>query len=339
MNMSIKNRDMKTDMNRSQKKLDVFWDDCIKEDPFTNNTSFKFTKKNSNNSTNKSKNKKKINYKRKIPEERRRSLVNVRYKKLCEKIPNLYEEEQSNISKNKKIQNSIKRSILLYSYGLEVQKANKSNISKSKMIKEQEELKLCTWKPKITDYKTKSNSISSKYRNKMGNKTSKNSTKRIIDLYMKNECTFRPKINENPNISLKKIFNKSKSVTLYTDRDNTSFLFRYKKARDEYMIKKFKRLSEKDESYDTTFVDLTSRVRDKGYKYYLNVNNNIQINDEKVKNNNNDYSNIYFNILRDNYNSFSITNSNANSLPKSNKSKNYYVGLLKEQLRLIDLEL
>ena len=207
------------------------------------------------------------------------------------------------------------------------------------MIKEQEELKLCTWKPKITDYKTKSNSISSKYRNKMGNKTSKNSTKRIIDLYMKNECTFRPKINENPNISLKKIFNKSKSVTLYTDRDNTSFLFRYKKARDEYMIKKFKKLSEKDESYDTTFVDLTSRVRDKGYKYYLNVNNNIQINDEKVKNNNNDYSNIYFNILRDNYNSFSITNSNANSLPKSNKSKNYYVGLLKEQLRLIDLEL
>ena len=88
-----------------------------------------------------------------------------------------------------------------------------------------------------------------------------------------------------------------------------------------------------------TFVDLTSRVRDKGYKYYLNVNNNIQINDEKVKNNNNDYSNIYFNILRDNYNSFSNTNSNANSLPKSNKSKNYYVGLLKEQLRLIDLEL
>ena len=58
--MSIKNRDMKTDMNRSQKKLDVFWDDCIKEDPFTNNTSFKFTKKNSNNSTNKSKNKKKL---------------------------------------------------------------------------------------------------------------------------------------------------------------------------------------------------------------------------------------------------------------------------------------
>ena len=102
----------------------------------------------------------------------------------------------------------------------------------------------------------------------MGNKTSKNSTKKIIDLYMKNECTFRPKINENPNISLKKIFNKSKSVTLYTDRDNTSFLFRYKKARDEYMIKKFKKLSEKDESYDMTFVDLTSRVRDKGYKYY-----------------------------------------------------------------------
>ena len=337
--MSIKNRDMETDQSRRLKNIDVFWDDCLKGDPLTNSSSLKNSKVNINNSTNKYKNKKRINYKKKITDQRRRSFVNNRYKKLCEKIPNLYEEEQSNISKNKKSQNSIKRSILLYSYGLEVQKANRTNMSKSKMLKEQEELKLCTWKPKISIYKMRTKTRS---KNKKGNrnKSEDNSTKRLIDLYINNECTFRPKINENPDLSLKKIFNKSKSVTLYTDRDNTSFIFRYKKARDEYMIKKFKQLSEKDDSYDTTFVDLTSRVRNKGYKYYLNVNNYIQINDEKIKNNSNDFNNIYFNSLKNNnYNSFYNTNFNANNLSNTNKSKNYYKGLLKEQLRLIDLEL
>ena len=333
--MSIKNKDMKTDKSRRLNNIDVFWDDCIKEDPVINNTLFKLSKANTNDSTNKYKNKKKINYKKTIPDERRRSITNIRYKKLCEKIPNLYEEEQSNISKNKKIQDSIKRIILLYSYGLELQKANRSNMSKNKTIKEQAELKLCTWKPKLNNYnnRTKSRTITKK------NKNDKNSTKRLIDLYIKHECTFRPKINEKSNIFLKNLFNKSKSVTLYSDRDNTTFLYRYKKARDEYMIKKFKKLSEKDDSYDTTFVDLTSRVRDKGYKYYLNVNNNIQINDEKIKSNNNNCNNIYFNILKGNYNSFCNTSLNVDSLPNTNKSKNYYLGLLRKQLRQINLEL
>ena len=326
--MSIKNKDMKTDKSNN---IDVFWDDCI-EDPVINNTLFKLSKANTNGSTNKFKNKKKINYKKTIPEEHRRN-INIRYKKLCEKIPNLYEEEQNNISKNKKIQNSLKRSLLLYSYGLELQKAHKSNMSKNKTLKETAELKLCTWKPEITNYRTKSRTITKK------TKFDKNSTKRLIDLYIKHECTFRPKINEKSNIFLKNLFNKSKSVSLYTDRENTTFLYRYKKARDEYMIKKFKKLSEKDESYDTTFVDLTSRVRDKGYKYYLNVNNNIQINDEKIKSNNNDSNNIYFNMLKGNYNSFYNTSFNVDSLPNTNKSKNYYLGLLKEQLRQINLEL
>ena len=326
--------------NRNQKNIDCFWEDCIIEEPIINNISNKKSKiesKYNNGHTNH--NFKKINYSHKIYEPHKSVIINNCYNKLSKKFPNLYKEEQSNISKKLKIKNSLKRSLLLYSYGLEVQKAKKTNISQNKIHKEQEELKLCTWKPKLNNYKKiKKNKISNKKDNNNDYKTNNNYEKKIIDIDTKNECTFRPKLNKNS--SLKKIFNRKKSLLLYTDRENSSFILRYKKARDEYMIKRLKRLSEKDDSYDSCFLELTSRKIEEPYKSYLNVNNNnIQIYNNNIVTKQK-YKNRIFNLSASNNN---LSNSNSNNviiLDKNiNKSKKYYVGLLKKQLRFIDLEI
>ena len=322
-------------INKNPKNIDHFWDDCMKEEPFLSNISFKKVslKKTPNNNDSI-----KYIYKNKLNEQNKTSIINNCYNNLCEKIPNLYEEKQNNISKKIKIKNSIKRCLLLYSYGVEVQKANKANISQNKIHKEQEELKLCTWRPKLNNYK-KINKI-----NKIKiikNKSDKNLEKKIIDINNKNECTFKPKINPNSNIRLKKIFNRSKSMLLYTDRVNSSFILRYKKARDEHMIKRLKKLSEKDDSYNSSFKDLTSRAIDESYKNSLNVNTNLQIYD-KISKRDKYKNNRIFNLSGSYNNNQNLSNSYSNNnfmIPDTHKSKKYYINLLKKQLRQIDLEI
>ena len=340
--MKLKNEKIgrQINLNKNPKNIDVFWEDCIIQDPISllnnrdnkkSNISLKFN----NNSSNK--NIKKINYRNRIYEHHNSAIINNCYNKLCKKIPNLYKEEQSNISKKLKVKNSLKRSLLLYSYDLEVQKAKKKNISQNKIHREQEELKLCTWKPKLNNYnKIRKNKKSSNKFNNNEYKTNKNYDKKIIDINTKNECTFRPKLNKNS--SLQQIFNRKKSILLYTDRENSSFILRYKKARDEYMIKRFKKLSEKDDSYDSCFIELTSRKIEEPYKSYLNVNNHIPIYNNILTKNK--CKSRIFNLSASNNN---LSNSNSNNdifLGKNiNKSKKYYVGLLKKQLRFIDLEI
>lgn len=330
--------------NRNPKNIDGFWDDCIKDEPILNNMPFNSSStkpRTSDYENNINKNIKKIECKNNLYEQHHKSgIINNCYKRLCEKIPNLYQEEKNNISKKLKIKKSMKRSILLYSYGLEVQKANRSNASKNKLLKEQEELKLCTWKPKLNNYKKVIKTKIQKGKNNNEYKSNKSSERKMIELLIDSECTFLPKINENSNISLKKMFNKSKSVALYTHRGNSSFILRYKKARDEHMIRRFKQLSEKDDSYDNSFIELTSRVCDKSYKNYLNVNNNIQIYDNSFKKKNN--NNMIFNVSKVNNTNLSNSSLNINNgivVPNINKSKKYYIGLLKKQLRLMDLEI
>ena len=60
------------------------------------------------------------------------------------------------------------------------------------------------------------------------------------------EYTFKPKLNKG---DIKSIFNKSKSIE--KDKVNEIFINRYNKAREFYMTKKIKQLSNKDESYST----------------------------------------------------------------------------------------
>ena len=111
---------------------------------------------------------------------------------------------------------------------------------------------------------------------------------------------------------------------------------RYKKARDEHMIRRFIKLSEKDESYNNSLIDLTSKVWDEQYKNYLNVNNNIQIYDKDYR------SNRYQKKINYNPSTGSIdclVPYNEEFIPNLNKSKKYYICLLKKKLRLIDLEI
>ena len=337
--------------NKNPKNIDAFWEDCIKEEPFSSNISFnKFLIKNSsndnNNKNNYNSNKKIKQNKNKIIEQNKTGIIKNCYNNLCEKIPNLNQEKQKNISKKIKVKNAIKRCLLLYSYGVEVQKANKANISQNKIHKEKEELKLCTWRPKLNNYKNKNNKKISKNKNPKENKI-KNDIKldkKIIDMNIHNECTFKPKLNINSTVKLKKIFNRSKSLVLLTDREhssNSSFILRYKKARDEHMIKRFKELNEKDDSYNTSYKYLTTRPINEPYKNYLNVNTNLnlQMNDKVLKKPKK--KNIRVFNLSASYNNF-LSDSTPNNkivIPENNKSKKNYVGILKKELRLIDLDI
>ena len=133
-------------------------------------------------------------------------------------------------------------------------------------------------------------------------------------------------------------------MVLLTDREhssNSSFILRYKKARDEHMIKRFKELNEKDDSYNTSYKYLTTRPINEPYKNYLNVNTNINLQmQDKVLKKHKKKNKRVFNYSAS-YNNF-LSNSNSKSkivFPENNKSKQFYVGMLKKQLRLIDLEI
>ena len=335
--MKLKNsKSIKNIINQNPKNIDGFWEDCYKEEPLEDKITFKKSSINKKSNDKKLINKyiKKIDYKNKGYEQIKPGIVNKCYNKLKEKIPNLYKEEQNNNIKKLKIKNSLKRSLLLYSYGLEVLKANKANISQNKKNKEQEELKLCTWKPKLNNYRKISQNKINKI--KKENKIDKINDKKIQEINIDDECTFQPEINKYQN--LKKVFNRAKSVLLYTDKGNSTFIIRYKKARDEYLIKRIKKLSEKDDSFNSSFIDLSSRVIDDPYKNYLNVNTNMQI--YNVLKKNETKNNRSFNLSPNKNRILSNSNSKNNIIiPNVNKSKKYYVGLLKKQLRLIDLEI
>ena len=305
--------------------VDHFWDDCIQEEQKQNDPLFVLDPGDNDN----------------IVDNSNKSYLNNYYQKLCHKIPNLYKEEQNSQIKKKKIKNSLKHSLLLYSYGLEQKKITQSNFIKNKLHKEKEELKLCTWKPTL--YKSNKNKINNNIpkipQNQKRFRNEINNTNKLNEMVNKLECTFKPKINSNNgNENLKHIFNRTKSMVLYTGKENFSFMMRYKKARDEYMIKRFKKLYVKDESYRNSFLEMTSRDCEKNYKNYLNVNNNIELYDIDLKTNYNDNKYI-FNLSAGNYSSVHTKRKKIgdNGVNKY-KAKKYYMGILKKQLSLINLE-
>ena len=63
------------------------------------------------------------------------------------------------------------------------------------------------------------------------------------------------------------------------------------------MIKRFIKLSEKDDSYNSSFKELTSRAIDQPYKNYLNVNRSMKIYNNGLNENKNNNGRI-FNRLR-----------------------------------------
>ena len=315
--------------------VDHFWDDCIKEEQKQNDPLFILSPDNNHNSiynTN-------------------RNHVKDYYKKLCHKIPNLYKEERNNIKRKKKSKKSIKRSIILYKEGLEHKKLTQSNYDENKMKKEKEELKLCTWKPTL--YKPHQSRVFIINNNKNRQKKQKKinfkhkikiksdiyNTNNLIETNNKQECTFRPKTNTNKGSeNIKHIFNRAKSMAMFTDRENFFFMMRYKKARDEHMIKRFKKLWVKDDSYRNSFLEMTSRDCQQNYKNYLNVNNNIELCDVGLKSNYNDNKYIFNVSAGNNNNSYSKKKTNQGDITQTHKTKKYYMGILKKQLSLINLE-
>ena len=315
----------KSKISLNRFNIDNFWDDCIQNDEKENENyrQFKIT-------TEKNKYKKfTYNY--------NKAYINNCYKKLCYKIPILNQEEKNKKMKKKRQRNSIKRTQLLYSYGLEQRKMTESIYNENKIKKEQDELKFCTWKPRLY----KPNQSYTNFLKKLDKEPKQIShTNKVMEIITDQECTFKPNTNiyNHKTKDLSKIFNRSKSLVMYTDRENFSFMMRYKKARDEHILKRFRKLSVKDESYRNSFFELTSRDCQQNYKNYLNVNNHIDMYDIELKTNYNDNKYI-FNLSAGNYSNLISTKSKSkkNNINKM-KAKDYYKRILKKQLSLIDLE-
>lgn len=232
------------------------------------------------------------------------------------------ETNKANKDLELKRKNAQMRCLGLYAYGVEVKKAKILNDENTKKEQMKNEMSKCTFKPKINkfsknkhskfnpdfyynknkkqnnkmniinsngDYKLKTlsntntieNGVTKKI-NKSKNNNNKNSMKNEEEESEDfEECTFKPKISKK---NIKKVFDKSKSLA--NEKDNAEFISRYNKAREEYMIKKLKKISTKDDSYETTLMVLSNRINNKHYKNNFNENNyeiRIQKNNYKRK--------------------------------------------------------
>ena len=243
-----------------------------------------------------------------------KSFENQNLEKIFKKHPLIKENSLSTIEEienKKKKKTSLMRCLGLYAYGMEVKKEKllaDQNILKEKL---NDEILKCTFKPKINKYssmkaskflneinnkKTINNdnknninnvykiSTISSYDNGITNKTEKNNNTKDIQIkqiIQKDEkYTFKPKLNRG---DIKSIFDKAKSIE--KDKVNEIFINRYNKARENYMTKKLKQLSNKDESYSTILNEynyFTSKHR-KNKKINFCINN--YINTEANKNN------------------------------------------------------
>ena len=110
-------------------------------------------------------------------------------------------------------------------------------------------------------------------------------------------------------------------------KENEEFILRYTKARDEYLIKRFKKLYKKDDSYDNSLLSLTKRLCNQQYKNYLNVNNTILLFGETINT-----SNFIHSSIAD-FRGLTI----ANTVPERKKQKIDYVVGLRKNLHSIDL--
>ena len=283
-------------------KLDDFWNDCIdinntfclknKNQEKMNGNKYKPLKTNNitrlrnSNQNNLFKNKTNIYY----------SSVEKIYKKLNQKYPELFYKKSNNINNKKKIENSFLKSIILYEEGLAKKQLIEKNMKDNYKNQISKELSLCTFRPKISKRKNEDEYNNPVYKRLYERDLSKNqkckrlhksmefiNKNNLINIESENGNNFR-RIKEKSNNS-KRIHN-NKSQSFFIKKENAEFILRYTKARDEKMIKKFKKLYRKDDSYDYYLNTLTSRVGNNEYKNSLNVNNIIPLYGETVSRNN-----------------------------------------------------
>jgi hypothetical protein len=268
--------------------------------------------------------------------------------KIYNKHSSFIEEIKNQKIKKIKSKNALNRCLSLYSYGLELQKNMKLNKENSENERKKNDIKLCTFKPKINRkilYIDDKNIIKGKYNRLYNNNKSSeknlNNSKKQKGKSMENirnsnylndnkdfeECTFKPKFVKNPSQIEKIIKHRKNKKSISERRENEEFILRYTKARDEYLIRRFKKLYKKDDSYDNSLLSLTKRLCNQQYKNYLNVNNTILLFGETINTNNFIHSSIA------DFRGLTI----ANTVPEKKKKKIDYVIGLRKNLHDIDL--
>ena len=256
--------------------------------------------------------------------------------------------ENNKIDKNLKLKKkkAMMRCHGLYAYGVEIKKAKLLNDENSRKEKIKDEMAKCTFRPKISKYSKKKQikmspdwnynknsnqkkikkNVSQNTGHKKNNlneniiengETKNNRIKKINtdeeeDSNSLEECTFKPKISKK---NIQKVFDKTKSLA--NEKDNAEFILRYTKAREDYMIKKLKKISTKDDSYDATLLNLANKLNNKQYKngsnelidaknpnnnQYLREHNEYLENKKKMNISNNIINNLRNNLLDINLN-------------------------------------
>ena len=332
MSFSLEKKNKHSTIHHISKSLvlDDFWDDC---QIFLNNSNVnnsnenkttlnKTSKKKNNNIKNSiitktQQNKSMID----ITNNKIKKLkINNMLYKLFEKNPSLYEDYKREEIEKYKRKNAEQRCLSLYAFAL-VQQQYLKDLRKGQILNnEKNELEKCTWKPKTNKLtkiqklkfdslgkniylrdknrsliKLRQKSLERSYEIDNYNKLFLNNIKIKKNNDIKNEE--KNKINNNKykiknlNKKFKTMFDNNKS--LYTDRNTSEFILRYTKARDEHMIRRFKKLSNKDDSYDNSYYEISMRNYDPDYKNLLNVNSNLELYGQNVLNKNNNIINIY----------------------------------------------
>ena len=183
------------------------------------------------------------------------------------KYPSFIEEKKEKEDKKIKSKNALMRCLGLYAYGLELQKSMKLSKENNEKQKEKEDISKCTFKPKLNK---KISYLDDKINYGGNNKRLyQNNLKKYInksvDNYKKNhnidteEYTFKPEFISNPKALERMFRNKRKHNKTLSD-EYAEFILRYTKARDEYLIRRFKKMYRKDFNYDYSLLSLTKRL-------------------------------------------------------------------------------
>ena len=256
--------------------------------------------------------------------------------------PSFIEEMKEKELKKIKSKNALIRCYGLYAYGLELQKTIKMNKENGDIKKIKDDISLCTFKPKINkkvsyldenkiNYGEENTRLYQNNRNKKMRKIKNRSVDDINNNKNDNDYekyTFKPQLND-PYVVDKMLRNRKKqNKTISDEKENAEFILRYTKARDEYLIRRFKKMYRKDDNYDYSLITLSKRLCNKQYKNYLNVNNIIYLSGETIS------PNDYLHSSIADFRGLSLSNSLPNK--KKEKKEDYIIGLRKN-LHSLDL--
>ena len=273
-----------------------------------------------------------------------KKLNNSMVKFLENRYPSYIEEKKEEENKKIKSKNALIRCLGLYAYGLELQKTMKMNKENNDKQKIKNDMSKCTFKPKLNKkisylddkiYYTRGiNRLYNpkKFLNKsLDNIHNNNNNNNNKNDNVANECTFKPRFESNPK-SMERMFNnKGKQNNSLDEEKNAKFILRYTKARDENLIKRFKKMYRKDENYDKSLLSLTKRLCNKEYRNYLNVNNTIHLFGETITPNNN-LNNLNSSI--GNFKGYSYYNDKTD---EKKPKKDNYIEKLRRNLLSLDL--